>query len=99
MQRKQKSFLKRGIKLISVLLSAVVLICAFAGMSVLAQNAQGESENALVGSPDLSETVLIVLLIVLIVCGVVGSAIIIAKIWRSLPKNKSPKISEVEDDE
>ncbi len=99
MLKKQKTPIGRVLKILSVLLGLALLVCAFAGISVMAQGAQGESVSTGVSSPDLSETVLIVLLIVLIVCEVVGSVVIITLILRSLPKNKNKVFENPEVDE
>lgn len=101
MLKKQKAPKSNGIKILSVLLAVAVCFCAFAGLSVMAQGTQSEGVSAGVNSPDISETVLIVLLIILIVCEVVGSAVIITLILRSLPKNKNKSIEspEVNEDE
>lgn len=99
MLKKQKAFRGKKLKFLSVLLCLAVFICALAGITVTAQGAQGESVSAGVGSPDVSETALIVLLIILIVCEVVGSVVIITLILRSLPKNKTKVFENPEVDE
>lgn len=96
MLKKKKLALKRTAFAVALMLVASVLICAFAGISVMAQS---ESVSEGLNSPNVSETVLIVLLAVLIVCEVVGSAVIIVLILRSLPKNKIKTFENSEVDE
>ena len=99
MLKNKKLAFRQTVIRVALMLVAAVLICAFAGISVMAQSAQSENMSTGLSSPDLSETVLIVLLVILIVCEVVGSVVIITLILRSLPKNKSKVIENPEVDE
>ncbi len=101
MPKNKRKVIKRVAKVVALVLCVVLCFCLFSGMSILAQSAAQGDVSSKLQAPDLSETLLIVLLVILIVCEVVGSGIIIFLILRSLPKNKKEEMEnpEVNDDE